>query len=139
MSISLFEPLFVSSRLHPAQGLIVIDLMKIVAFLFCFLATAVAENVDLRSPFSGLCPAAESCCCSNLETINPCVCGDHPSSGNPEIALFAGFPIPAAPLLGEPLTGASASLAGLLPKWYPTLSWRAPPKGTRARLSVWIL
>lgn len=109
------------------------------ATLACFLATVVLGFADLRLPPSGSCPVADSCCCSDPATADPCLCGDHPMSENPEVVPFVGFPGSATPPAGEFLIIDVTSLAGLLPKWRPTVPWHAPPKETRARLSVWIL
>jgi hypothetical protein len=106
------------------------------ATLFCSLAAVVLGFADLRLPHTGSCPAAESCCCSDPETADPCLCVDHPPSDTPEIASFIGS---AAPPAGEFPTGEITPRAGLPPKWRPSVPWHAPPKETRARLSVWIL
>lgn len=106
----------------------------------CFLATVVLGFADLRLPPTESCPATDSCCCcSTPETVDPCFCGEHPTSDIPEIAPFVGFPGSAAPPAGEFLIIDITPLAGLLPKWCPMVTWHAPPKETRACLSVWIL
>ncbi|MEX1116004.1 MAG: hypothetical protein WEB53_12190 [Akkermansiaceae bacterium] len=112
---------------------------KTLAFLACFLATLVLGSPDLWQHSTGSCAAADSCCCSEPATVDPCICGEHPASDLPEMAAFTGLPNLGAPNADDILTGEIEALADLLPRWHPAPPWHAPPEKMRARLAVWIL
>jgi hypothetical protein len=114
-------------------------LKKILTFTACFLAILSLGVIGLRVLSPAPCAAADSCCCSDPATPDPCVCGDHAASNSPEMAAFGGLPNLVAPPVKKLLIGEITPLADLLPKWQPAVPWRAPPEETRTRLSVWIL
>jgi hypothetical protein len=112
--------------------------MRVLAFLACFLATLLLGFAELRLHPTDPCEEADSCCCSEPATVDPCVCGEELGSDFPEIAA-GGLSHLAAPPAGALGIGELAPLAELAPRWHPALPWHAPPEERRARLAVWIL